>query len=126
MIVNHPFHYVYFNDLAGKNWDEKWDADYWGVSGRQLIGWLLENGDPDIEMRVSSSPWGDWNTRWNLALVPLAKRKDFSVVNFSSGEPNYNFSYYKNSSDDLVIDGYEELYSIRVGGKKISTIFVRH
>ncbi len=126
MIVNHPFHYVYFNDLAGKNWDKKWDVDYWGISGRQLIGWLLENGDPDMEMRVSSSPWGDWNTRWNLALVPLAKRKDFSVVDFSSGEPNYNFSYYKNSSADLVLDGYEELYSIRVDGKKISTIFVRY
>ena len=36
MFKNHPYQFVYFNKFAEKNIAEKFELDYWGVSGRDL------------------------------------------------------------------------------------------
>ncbi len=35
--LNHPHEYAYFNIFAGKNVQEKWDGDYWGVGTRAVF-----------------------------------------------------------------------------------------
>ena len=43
MLRAHPFQNVYFNMFAGKNWKAHFDVDYWGLSNRQGLEFLLEN-----------------------------------------------------------------------------------
>ncbi len=40
---NHPYENVYFNSLAGKNPQLKFDLDYWGLSYRQGLDYLVRN-----------------------------------------------------------------------------------
>ena len=45
MIWVHPLQNVYFNHLLGSNWKSKFDVDYWGLSNRQAIEYILEIDD---------------------------------------------------------------------------------
>ena len=42
MIKNHPHQYVYFNFLAGKDFNKKFEMDYWGLSYKENIEFLLD------------------------------------------------------------------------------------
>ncbi len=37
MIKNHPHQYVYFNILAGKNYNKNFEMDYWGISNTMAL-----------------------------------------------------------------------------------------
>lgn len=43
MIRYHPFQHVYFNILAGDNVDQKFELDYWGLSFRQGLEYIIKN-----------------------------------------------------------------------------------
>tara|TARA_B100000579_G_scaffold403925_1_gene388330 strand:- start:5274 stop:6422 length:1149 start_codon:yes stop_codon:yes gene_type:complete len=42
MVKNHPHQYVYFNFLAGENFNKKFEMDYWGLSYKENIEFLLD------------------------------------------------------------------------------------
>lgn len=34
---NHPFEFAYYNIFAGKNVEERWDGDWWGISSKAIL-----------------------------------------------------------------------------------------
>jgi len=56
MIRYHPFQYVYFNFMAGKEPAKNFEADYWGLSYRQDLQYLLDH-DPSDTIRILSVNW---------------------------------------------------------------------
>jgi hypothetical protein len=40
MVVNHPLQNIYFNSFT-KNWDERFEVDYWGLSNKQALEKIL-------------------------------------------------------------------------------------
>lgn len=49
MIRLHPYEYSYYNEtLRAEPLDGRWETDYWGLSVRELAGWLDAHGDPGI------------------------------------------------------------------------------
>ena len=44
-VKNHPYEYTYFNELAGgfKKAYYKYDTDYWMISGKKGVDWLMEH-----------------------------------------------------------------------------------
>jgi hypothetical protein len=48
MIKAHPLQNVYFNTLAGKNWKENFDVDYWGLANRQALEYILAHDDRSV------------------------------------------------------------------------------
>ena len=48
MIKAHPLQNVYFNPLAGKNWKENFDVDYWGLANRQALEYILAHDDRSV------------------------------------------------------------------------------
>ncbi len=47
-IKNHPYQNVYFNFLASQRWNEKFDADYWGLTNYNGIKNILISDDRPI------------------------------------------------------------------------------
>ena len=37
---SHPFENVYFNVLAGRNWKDNFDVDYFGMANRQALEYI--------------------------------------------------------------------------------------
>lgn len=47
MIYNHPYNNVYFNLLAGKNVKQNFELDYWGLSYKKGLEYILEHDKSD-------------------------------------------------------------------------------
>jgi len=41
MYINHPLQNLYFNFLAGKNWNSTYEVDYWGLANRTALQKIL-------------------------------------------------------------------------------------
>ena len=50
MYKNHPFQYVYFNFLAGKNFNEKFEMDYLGVSNKSALEYIISKESKKIKV----------------------------------------------------------------------------
>ena len=42
MYSNHPFQNVYFNILAGKKFNERFEMDYWGISNKNALEYIAK------------------------------------------------------------------------------------
>lgn len=91
MVVNNPNQNLYFNDFAGsKNLEKKWEMDYWGLSNKQAINYLLDNSEnKEITVGVISftpfemslkSVKSEYQTR--LKVVEIEEEPDYIINNF--------------------------------------------
>lgn len=58
LIIFHPFQYIYYNILAGKEPLSKFDADYFGVSYKQALEYLLTTFPSDTLNLFCANPSG--------------------------------------------------------------------
>jgi hypothetical protein len=89
MVINHPYQNVYFNVLAGTDIEKNWELDYWGVSFRQGLEYVLAYDDStQINVSVSSEP-GQTNLK-------ILKKKDRNRVNIvEENQAKYHLSNYR-------------------------------
>ncbi len=97
MAANHPYQFAYFNVLAGKDAGQRYETDYWGVSTRDALEFILEDSTNDGATAIS---WGTDKTRlllinaynvlpmdeaMKVELVYDYSSADYIVVNSTSG-----------------------------------------
>jgi hypothetical protein len=91
MIINHPFENVYFNHLAGKYPQQRFDLDYWGLSYRQALEFLTANAkENSIKVCWQNAP-GSYNLIW----LDGEQRNRIREMPFSSSEyflTNFRFN----------------------------------
>ena len=119
MIRNHPYQNVYFNILAGRNAEEvssRFKLDYWGLSYRQGLEYILENDKREIiKVCVDKSLWR--GRRYSRLLTPHDQKRLVYVEDPDKAE------YFLGV---LGKQGYpygNECYSIRVNGMKIMAVY---
>lgn len=119
MVKHHPYQNIYFNILAGKNMDEvknKFDLDYWGLSYRKALEYILKNDkDRVIKIYVANSP-GVSNA---MILSPDDRNRLIYVKN--PDEAKYFLSNYRWHKQEYPYK--EEFYSIKIGGTKIMVVY---
>lgn len=119
MFRNHPFQNVYFNRLAGRNGEEvrdNFDLDYWGVSYRQALEYIVKN-DARNPLRIcAANPPALYNTallkpheRERLVFVRDPHEADYFVTNYRGHKGKYPYAH--------------EPYAITVNGIKILSVF---
>ncbi len=109
----HPYQHLYFNALAGKEIELKYEMDYWGLSYREALE-KLGNADTGslIKVNVANAP-GIMNS-WILEET-LKKRFEFPLHRDSADYFITNYRWNKNDEPlGQLID------SIIVGGNRIS------
>jgi len=116
MIAHHPFQNVYFNGLAGGDLRANWELDYWGLSYRQALEYILRHDRAErILVYVANYP-GELNQY-------ILKPEDRKRLVYSS-EPEgaaYVLSNYRWHREDYPYPN--EFYSITVGRTKIMSVF---
>jgi hypothetical protein len=98
MIANHPYENVYFNVLAGKHPQKKFDLDYWGLSYRQGLDYLVNHAKEDT-IKVH---WQNIPCSYNLIWLNEEQRKrikemsldscDYFLTNFRDNPEQYTDS----------------------------------
>lgn len=115
MVRNHPYQNVYFNALAGKNLRMKFDLDYWGLSYRQGLEYILSQDPRPAIKVVTLRPAGYLNSHI------LEPRQRARLQYVSADKADYFLTEYRWKPE-----GYpdlEEFHSITVEGEKILTIY---
>ena len=121
MIRSHPYQNVYFNFLVG-NAAEKFELDYWGLSYKQALEFILESDKRKIiNIAVETSP-GEYNAkiierddRQRINFVPLEKA-DYYISSF--------FDPAKRLNDQKKEFPYlNEIFSVNVDNLKIIGVY---
>ena len=97
MTQNHPYQYMYFNFLTGKNVAKNFELDYWGLSNLGALSYILKNSDKkQVRIFVSSvSPYIFSTYMLNeedqkrIEFVEFVKDADYLVTNhyYQKGNP---------------------------------------
>jgi len=122
MIKNHPYQDFYFNFLINsKNIKNKFEVDYYGISGKHALKYILENNNNNLSVYSPNTldlnlslQLLDKSNRQRISFTQKESEADFIINNYYDwrGEikPNeYVFSkdfklYYEIKIDDLVIN----------------------
>lgn len=116
IIKNHPFQNVYFNFIAGKNIKDKFDLDYWGLSYRQALEFIIANDSSEfINIKVDESPGVI-----NSMMLPLKDRKKIRYVE-NMEDAKYYATFFRWDTKDYL--GEKEIYSVDVNNEKIMAVY---
>jgi hypothetical protein len=119
MVKNHPFQNVYFNPLAGKDIRKNYELDYWGLSYRQGLEYIVAHDkSPQIYIGLAHIDL-DMTCYLNFRILPKAEfSRLFFTTNFQSA--NYFLTNFRWHPDDYNIG--TSVYQIKVGDEKIMEV----
>ena len=117
MLRNHPFEYAYFS-IPTRFIDGKFELDYWGLSYRAGLEWIIENESREhinvyVAARVGKAgadtlPLEDWN---RLYFVDAPENADYVLDNFRGN--GYRHAFPEE----------EEVYAVTVDEMKILAVY---
>jgi hypothetical protein len=115
MIREHPFQNVYFNCLAGRDLTEigrRFDLDYWGLSYRRGLEYILEHdARPVIAVAVQEPP--------GLLNQQILEARQRTRLRYTDpAEADYFLTTFRHLKRDDYVPR-QEYYAVRVDGEKI-------
>ena len=106
MIIHHPYQNIYFNNFFNKNAHEKFEVDYWGLSGKKFLEYILilEKDKKLIKIGTASFLPLERSTK----LLSEKDRKKISIVGQNFQDADYLYTNFisevdKNSNDKYKI-----------------------
>lgn len=114
MSVNHPYQNVYFNFLAGKNIRQNFELDYWGLSYRQGLEYILAN-DKSSHINIAADT-GECLLNFNI--IPIEDRKRLVWTDIKSAK-YYLMNFRWHPSD---YDFGTTIFEIEVDNEKIMEV----
>jgi hypothetical protein len=122
IVRNHPNQYVYFNVLAGgyKNVKENFDLDYWGISQKQALEYLMTWSDTPVRFIYFDQllPYA------RFGMMPRLLEKGWVYTESIDNADVYIAAYrdYKAPSPKI----FSKAFSVSVEGVDISAIYASH
>jgi hypothetical protein len=120
----HPHQQVYFSFLPASAVVDQFDRDYWGLSYRQGLEWILAH-DPDSTIAYAGDPWMLYCA---TLLLPQDQRNRLTYV-WNANRPevryfltSYHQHNYPHSYPDSVGLG-REVHTIRAEGIPILSVY---
>ena len=137
---SHPNQQVYFNKFAGPDPLENFEGDYWAVSMRQAVDWIVEN-DPreninvlsPINIAAKNNVMLDKKFRKKLNFIPIEPRisKNKMKGNDQTSTKNNDFrssiNYFITNSrlekEGFTLTNKNEVFSVKSGHLKLWSVY---
>lgn len=119
MVKYHPHQNVYFNLLAGRDMKQikkNFELDYWGLSYRKALEYILRND----RNRIIKVCVANWPGKANADILITDDRKRLVYVE-NPDEAKYFLSNYRWHNDEYPYK--DEYYSIKIDGAKIMVVY---
>jgi len=113
MVQLHPLENLYFNALAGPHPELRYEYDYWGLSFRQGLEWVLRHDDRPVIWVRTNLPATDI---MNRHLLPPADLARLVIQRYPNGPADYFISSYRFHPQSYTNFG-APVYSLRVEGE---------
>lgn len=119
MTQNHPYQFVYFNLLAGSDVSRSFDRDYWGVSAKAGLDYIVNN-DNRKHIKVAGAHVAN-----NVRILEENDRARIRAV--SQADADYFVETYRNvrGESPRKSDG-REVFFVSVDNFKIMSVFDLH
>ena len=124
MYQNHPHQYVYFNLLAGKNFNEKFEMDYYGVSNRNALEYIakLENHEVKVYNLNTTDLYLSKKIikkklRKKITIVDNINNADYITNNYTDWRGEINPTEFK------VPKNFKIIHEIKIDDVSINTIY---
>ena len=121
-VADHPHQYAYFSFLPGPVAGQLFERDYWGVSGRAGLAWLLAH-DRRATVAVSDTVPAHDLLANNAQLLPPADQARLHLV--PHARARYFIGFYRWHPAPYDASYGTPIHEIRVAGLPILTIFRR-
>lgn len=121
MIKVHPFQNVFFNKLSGKNWKEHFEVDYWSLSARAALEYILEYEKQSPIVKVWSS--GAKFVVKGAMLIQKKERRRIVKVDEEESAQYVITNYRWNPTDYASEKNYDLIKHIMVGNEIITSIY---
>ena len=127
MYKNHPYQNVYFNIFAGKNFNEKFEMDYWGVSNSDALKYIANKNKNKVKVAAISTT--DLliskkilakSIREKIDIVYDISKADYIINNFR------DWNGIRKPNDFKIPNSFKVLSEIKVDGISINTIYKRN
>ncbi|WP_324674768.1 glycosyltransferase family 39 protein [Hymenobacter sp. GOD-10R] len=117
MVRDHPLQNVYFNALAGRHPEEKFEVDYWGLSFRKGLEYIVATDDrPHIAVSAPVARWAGFSqkmlpadTRNRLQFVDNPAEADYFITNYRGHAYSYDYP--------------NEVFQIRANNMRVLSVF---
>mgnify|MGYP003726960331 CR=1 FL=1 len=126
MIKDHPHQNVYFNFIAGKNIQAKFELDYWGLSNKQALEYILKNDSNNVIRIGSAGPISIENSKQILSSLDKKRvmiseniESDYIIDNYINWYGKYKKKRHEIPNNFTI---YKEIF---VSGKRIISIYKR-
>jgi hypothetical protein len=117
IIIDHPYQNAMFNEY-GVGIADQYDRDYWALTYKDMIGYILQNNDGTIRI-------GTYDYRAAIAYKILTEEQRKRIVIVESEKIDTADFILDNlrltAGNDYFVDGFSEYYSIWQDGYKIGT-----
>ena len=122
---NHPYQYVYYNELINNKIIKNYELDYWGVSNLEILRKILEiSGFADTKIfNYSDTPY-----EYSLSMIKKSQRKKLIFTNkIENAEYIVTNHIYQSKrphiKDTYLINNFELVYEINVDNVNINSIY---
>ena len=123
---NHPHQYIYFNPIFKNITLNKFQLDYWGISNRSSLEYILKKEKKD-KIKVATVSFTlledslrvlDETGRNKISIVHNLKEADYVV-------DNYRKKWDKIDNFNLLKTNFKKIHNLIIDGNIISTIYKR-
>jgi hypothetical protein len=120
MVNAHPNQQVFYSFLSDSQAQTLFEGDYWGLSYRQGLEWILAN-NPSSQIAID----GPFKIvlENNLSILKPEQRSRFTIS--SSGPEGYYLTAYRTHPEPYPASVGNEVYAVRVNGVRILSVFYR-
>jgi len=127
MYKNHPFQNIYFNFFSGKNFNEKFEMDYFGVSNRSALEYIIANEDKKVKIYSLSTT--DLNLSKKIIKKKLREKID---ITYDINSADYIVNNYRDwtgrtkPTNFKMPENFKILHEIKVDDVSINTIYKKY
>tara|TARA_B100000029_G_C17432957_1_gene908570 strand:- start:7 stop:873 length:867 start_codon:yes stop_codon:yes gene_type:complete len=119
---SHPYQYVYFNLLNKKDFDKRFDMDYWALSNKSSIEHILKSYN-SFPVKVGTVSFASLEK--SLLIFDESDKNKIIVTHDLINADFLITNYMPRRSGNFVINdkNYEKYYEILVDGTPINTVY---
>jgi hypothetical protein len=107
--ANYPQEHSFYNMLAGKNIEERFELDYWDLSIEEALNTILEREEKEFSVGCLNNPtlWGierNYDRLINLDKLRITIKEDYKEADYVIVNTTYAVMYSKESYEALKKD----------------------
>jgi|TARA_B100001964_G_scaffold200606_1_gene227807 hypothetical protein len=117
----HPHQYAYFNLMFKKNFHKDFDMDYWGLSNKSAIEYIINNNDYPVTIGTKS-----FSSLEKSSLILKDEDRNKILITHNLNEADFIITnYMRRRNKDFVINKtkYKKYYEVLVDNKAINTVY---